>query len=404
MKNIDYKIDLKVPVIAETQLMVAGAGPAGLGAAVTAARQGLEVVLAESSGAPGGAAVQAEVTPFMPSHLQKPDGEHALDRPVYIEYGRRMRTYLPEEMLNARPDGEMCNDAARTVSREAAILAAEDMLLDAGVSLLYHHTLFDVVVRDGVVEYVILQSKSGLVAVKAASFIDATGDADLAAKAGCEFEYGDDDGLCQPMTLCFKLSGINRAAIPADFQLRYRAAKASGELDCPRENLLYFDTFEPDTLHFNTTRVVGKSAINGQELSEAEIEGRRQLRNVFFYLRKSMPGFEHARLRSIAPQIGIRESRRIVGRARLTAGDFKQRSKFPDAVARCNYPVDIHSSTGAGTEMIPMGHDDFYEIPYGCLIPGKVKNLLVAGRSISGDRRINSSFRVMPTAMSLGQA
>ena len=131
---------------------------------------------------------------------------------------------------------------------------------------------------------------------------------------------------------------------------------------------------------------------------------RQQIRELLDFLRKEVRGFANADIISMGQQLGIRESRRILGDFILTAEVFRNKSKFPDAIARCNYPIDIHSPSGEGTRYEPMGYDDFYEIPYRCLIPGNCRNLLTCGRIISSDHVINSSLRVMPVCCATGQA
>ena len=208
------------------------------------------------------------------------------------------------------------------------------------------------------------------------------------------------------MTLCFKLGHVAVDRVPPRdvINTRYRAAVARGEIECPRENVLIFNWLEPDVLHFNTTRVVRHSAVDGKDLSAAELLGRRQLRQYLTFLRREIPGFEQATIRSIGHHIGVRESRRIVGRARLEREAFTARRKFPDAIARVSYGIDIHNPDGTGTEIEYMTPGEWYEIPYGCLLPADVDNLLVAGRPISVDHAIHSSMRVMPPAVSIGQA
>ncbi|MCK5845605.1 MAG: FAD-dependent oxidoreductase, partial [Victivallales bacterium] len=143
---------------------------------------------------------------------------------------------------------------------------------------------------------------------------------------------------------------------------------------------------------------------NGKELSDAELEGRKQLRQYFDFLRSEIPIFEHCRVHSIATQIGIRESRRIRGNAYLTREDFTNASKFEDAIARVHYPIDIHSPTGAGTEITTLEPGEWYDIPYGCIVPSKINNLLMGCRAVSLDHAIHSSMRVMPPVVSIGQA
>jgi len=413
--NCEFKFEGQIPVIEEADVLVVGGGPGGIGAAVMAARAGAKTVLAERYSMPGGMASMGEVHPFMVNHFNPTskdngwmaNGELCMDRPVYLEWTKRIVSYLPPE-LRAKAEGD--NDAARHISRsiskDAAALAAEDLCLEAGVKTLYHHTLVGSQVKDGKIQFAIFHSKSGFVAIKAKAYVDCSGDADLAALSGCEFEMGGPSGNCQPMTLCFKLSHVDRARMPKREELHalYEKAKAEGVVRCPREDVLHFECYDNDIVHFNTTRVIGKSGVDGKALSEAEIEGRRQLREYLAWFRSSVPGFEQAQLHSMAHHIGIRETRRVKGLAYLTRENFMKRDKFPDAIARCNYPIDIHSTTGKGTELVHIPRQEYYEIPYGCIVPKGIKNLAVGGRPISVDHAVHSSMRVMPPACSVGQA
>ncbi len=398
--SISYSLKKDLPLVAESDVLVIGGGPGGLGAAVAAARTGASVTLIERYGYLGGMAASGEVNPFMPNHAK---GE-GLDRPVYVEWVRAMGPYLPSDLRDAYLAASSA--PAPTISKDIAMLAAEDLCLAAGVKLLFHHTLADVIVKKGRIAAVVLLSKSGFVAAKAKTWVDCTGDGDLAALAGCPFEKGGPSGWSQPMTLCFKLSGVDKARCPdgAKRQELYLAAKAAGKVRCPRENVLIFNYFDADVVHFNTTRVIQKDATDGVQLSEAELEARRQLRELLAWLRESVPGYEKARIHSIAHHIGVRESRRILGRAYITRADFVACTKFRDAIARVSYPIDIHSPTGEGTEHLNVPEGEFYEIPYGCIVPRDCDNLTVGGRPISVDHAIHSSMRVMPPACSVGQA
>ena len=399
VETVDYSVKQKVPVTVKADVIVIGGGPGGLGAAVASARNGADTMLIERYGCLGGMASVGEVFPFMANHL---DGK-TLDKPVYVDWVDAMRKYQPDY------DGKRDEDVETSrgsFSKDTAMLAMEDLCLEAGVRLVYHHNLFDTIVKDGKIEAAILFSKSGLTAAKAKVFIDCTGDADLAAKAGCECEYGNEEGLCQPMTLCFKISGIDPDRFPErpPINALYDEAKAKGEINCPRENVLWFYTPEKDVIHFNTTRVVKKSAINGMELSEAEIEARRQLRDYFRFFKKYVPGCENIRIHSIAHHIGVRESRRVVCKDYIGVEAFEQAKKYPDGIAKVRYPIDIHNPSGSGTIIKAIGEKDWYEIPYGCLVAKDVSNLLIGGRPISVDHALHSSMRVMPPACSVGQA
>ena len=156
-------------------------------------------------------------------------------------------------------------------------------------------------------------------------------------------------------------------------------------------------------VHFNTTRVVMHDPTDAESYRQAGKIARQQIRELLDFFRKKVRGFADADIISMGQQLGIRESRRVLGKFILSAEAFRNRSKFPDAIARCNYPIDIHSPNGSGTRYEPMGYDDFYEIPYRCLIPDNCQNLLTCGRIISSDHVINSSLRVMPVCCATGQ-
>ena len=398
METLKYRLEKEIPILADVDLLVVGMGPGGLCAAVTAARQGLTVAAAEHYGSPGGMANVGEISPFMPNHC----GSEPLDRPLYIEWVNRMRNYLASPL----PPTAVKRGDDRSIPRYYAMLATEDMLLEAGVKLFYHHTFFDVVKEGKRISAVIFTGKSGLSAIRAKMVIDSTGDGDVAAGAGCDFEFGNADGYCQPMTLCFKLSHVDRSRTPDHRTISelYCRAKEAGKIDCPREDVLFFSDFDGDVVHFNTTRVIQHDGTNAEELSEAEIIARKQMREFLVFLRASVPGYEQAEIQSVASQIGVRESRRILGLEYLTIEAFERRAKFPDAIARVNYPVDIHNPSGSGTDLRMLGADEYYEIPYGCIVPPSVENLLMGCRAISVDHALHSSMRVMPPVCSIGQA
>jgi hypothetical protein len=189
-----------------------------------------------------------------------------------------------------------------------------------------------------------------------------------------------------------------------DIGLLFEAAKQAGRVRCPREDVLFFHTLNPGVVHFNTTRVTGLSATSGDDLTAAEMEARRQAHELARFLTSEVPGFERAYLQQCAAQIGVRESRRIRGHYVLTAEDVLGARKFHDAIARSNYPIDIHSPTGAGTDIRSVPAGDYYEIPYRCLLPQGMDNLLVAGRSVSATHEAQASLRIMPTCFAMGEA
>ena len=401
MKTIKYAQEQEIPVIDSVDGLVIGGGPGGLGATVMAARQGVKTMLVERFGCMGGMAFHGEVNPFMYNHVNS----CSLDRPVFIDWCTAMQKYLsPAEAERIPYDS---NYGMTLVSKEFAMLAMEDLVLDSGAKILYHHTISDVVMDENKnIKYAIFQSKSGRIAIESKVFIDCTGDGDLAAIANCEYELGDENNVCQPLTTCFKLGNIDRSNIPdkKTINLLYEEAKAKGEIDCPRKDVLFFTAIDQDVLHFNTTRIVNKSAINSLELSEAEIEGRRQIRQFINFLRKNVPGFENATIRSVAPTVGIRESRRIKGIAYQTQEDFFNRAKYEDGIAKCNYTIDIHGANNGADHIVRMDRTQWYEIRFGTLVAADCNNLLIGCRALSVDHTLHSSIRIMPSICSIGQA
>lgn len=402
MQTINYN-GKDIPVTATADVVVTGGGPGGVCAAVSAARHGADTVLVERYGAPGGMASFGEVSPMMPNHACG----RSLNAGIYMEICRRMWTYLPPAQRSAPYDPELVDYHPRLIDKNAAMLTMEDLCLESGVKLLFHHTLVDVIkAEDDTIRAGVFVSKSGLSAITGKVFIDSTGDGDLAAMAGCETRFGNCEGLCQPMTLCFKLQDIDREKFPDRTTLNklYDQAKADGTVECPRENILYFETFDRDCLHFNTTRIIRKSGISGTDLSQAEIEGRRQLRQLLNFFRERVPGCREAKIASIAHHIGIRESRRIVGEIFQTQEDFFACRKYDDAIAKVHYFIDIHNPAGSGTTCHHLPDNEYYELSYRAILPKHTTNLLMGCRAISVDHELHSSMRIMPPVCAIGEA
>ncbi len=385
------------PVSLNAQVIVCGSGPAGLCAAVAAAQDGADTLLIERYGFLGGMATAGLVNPFMP----------------YYTGGKQIIEGLFQQILDRldavggwshRQDDWTRSDA---FDPEIMKLVAQDMLQEAGVRLRLHTMLVDAVADNGHVARILLASKSGWEAAEASLFIDATGDGDLAARAGAEYEQGrPEDGLSQPMTLMFRMTGVDEARMPSREEINalYDEAKAAGEIDNPRENVLWFYTTRPGEIHFNTTRVIRRDGTNAADLTVAELEARRQVKQMVKFLTEKVPGFANAYLSATGTQIGVRESRRILGEYVMTAEDVLGAHKFADGIARGCYPLDIHNPAGTGTVIKHLPKGESYDIPYRCLCPRGFDNLLVAGRPISATHEAHSSVRVMPIAAAVGEA
>jgi len=376
------------------QVLVAGGGPAGLAAAVAAARQGVRTALIERYGFLGGMATAGLVNPFMSWHDST---------------GRPLVAGIFQEMLDrmAALGGYGSDRAPTAFDAEVFRLAADRMCRDAGVRLRLHTLLAGAVRRGARITSVRTESKSGPEKWKATVYIDCTGDADLAFRAGVPCDHGRaGDGLAQAMTLNFRMAGVDIERMPdrAEINRAFDEAKAAGRLDQPRENVLFFHTLRPGVIHFNTTRVVAASGVSAEDLTAAEVEARRQAHELAAFLAAEVRGFERAYLEQSGAQIGVRESRRIRGDYALTGDDVIEARKFPDGIARSSYPIDIHNPAGSGTSIREVPAGDYYEIPYRCLLPVGVDNLLVAGRCVSSTHEGQASLRVMPQCFAMGEA
>jgi len=384
------------PVPLNAQVVVCGGGPAGLCAAVAAAQEGADTLLIERYGFLGGMATAGLINPFMPYYT---DGEQIIEG-LFQQIIDRLDT---AGGWSHRQD-EWARDA---FAPEIMKLVAQDMVEEAGVRLRLHTMVADARSNDGHIGQILLASKSGFERAEATIFIDATGDGDVAAAAGVPYEQGrPEDGLSQPMTLMFRMAGVDEERMPSRQEINalYDEAKATGQIDNPRENVLWFYTTRPGELHFNTTRVVKRDGTSAADLTAAEVEARRQVKQMVKFLTEKVPGFADAYLSVTATQIGVRESRRILGEYVLTAEDVLGACKFADGIARGCYDIDIHSPTGAGTVIKSLPAGESYDIPYRCLCPRGFNNLLVAGRPISATHQAHSSVRIMPIAAAVGEA
>lgn len=386
---------------------VVGGGLSGALAALAAAREGRKTLLIEKYGFLGGAAVAALVNPFM----------------HYRTANRRINNAGLFQTLLDRLDSMGALHANRTTFNEQLLcIALDDLLREAGVQVLLHAQLRAVHCAqeaDGTrISELLLQGLSGQEhKIVSSIFVDATGDGDLIALSGAPFQIGrDTDHACQPMTLCLRIGGIDMqkledAARSSGFSSYqafmndvFRQAKADGELAIPREDILSFPTMLPGVMHFNTTRVLGKNSLSSESFTEAEQEGRRQAYAFYRFLRGRIPGFEGCVLLQLAPQTGVRESRRFVGKYVLRGEDVIACRKFKSGIARACYGVDIHNPNGEGTQRQRMTGDAYHTIPMECLYSDAYQNLVVTGRPISSDHTAHSAIRVMPICASLGEA
>jgi FAD-dependent oxidoreductase family protein len=412
-------------IACDTDVLVVGGGPAGLGAALGAAQSGARVVLAERYGFLGGNATAALVMPLMSFHTSQPTKEKkGATTLLPTDHGPgeaiiagALKTLL-ERLVRAGGAIEPTLATGYVVpfDPEWFKLIALELLDEAGVQFLFH-SFASGVLGNGRVEGAVVETKSGPLALRARVTIDCTGDGDLAVQAGAPTEIGRADGLVQPMTLMFRVVEFQRAAFESYVEQHpkqwrgvhglwdlVREATAAGELRLPREDILFFATPHDEEVSVNSTRVTRVLGTDVWDLAFAEWASRKQMRQIAEFLRRYVPGFEKSYVAQSGVQVGVRETRRILGDYQLTADDVLAARKFEDAIARGAYPIDIHNPMGTGTVLKRLPPGEAYDIPMRCLMPRNTEGLLVAGRCISGTHEAHSSYRVMPIVMATGQA
>jgi hypothetical protein len=416
----------RATLAARPDVLVVGGGPAGIGAALGAARAGADVLLVERYGFLGGNATVALVMPWMSFHTRRPQppslgdvglmpSDHGIGEPVvggaHVEIVQRLVADrgavppAPETGYTVPFDPEVFKSVGLSV------------LDEAGVHYLLHtfaSGVADVGGRSGVV----FESKSGPLFVEPGAVVDATGDGDVAAAAGAQVAIGrKGDGLVQPMTLMFRMVDFDRErfgeyvrehpdqwrGVHGLWELVAEAA-AAGDLELPREDILFFGTPHEREVAVNSSRITGVLGIDAWDLTRAERVARAQVDQIAAFLRDYVPGFADSYTVQSGVSVGVRETRRILGHYVLTAEDVLTARKFDDVIARGTYPIDIHSPTGQGTELRTVPPGEAYDIPLRCLVPREVDGILTAGRCISGTHEAHSSYRVTPTAMATGQA
>lgn len=396
-----YTKDLKQKY--DVDIFIAGGGPAGVSAAVTAARLGKRVYIAEREGYFGGAATAALVPTFAPFG----DGVNVLASGIGYEIRKRVSKEYPL-------DSYWTPIAVEELKR-----AYDDVIQKSGVQFSFFTTVCDVTMNGDRIDSVVLSSKSGLFSVKAKIYIDCTGDGDLCAFAGGQFELGDEDGMVMPTTLCSLWSNIDFGKIDeTDFVQRSMLDKAFSD-----GVFTFEDRHLPGIVAICKEKGVGGGNVghvfrvnptDEVSLSQGMIMGRKNLLEYERYYKEYLHGYENMMLAQTGTTLGIRESRRIVCDYTLSAEDFVKRAVFEDEIGRYCYPVDIHvmSPTKAEYDRFLKEYEqdyvydtgESYGIPYRSLIPVSFSNVLVAGRCIGSDRKMQSSVRVMPGCYITGQA
>lgn len=404
-------------------VVIGGAGPSGICAALSAKRCGAQVLLIEDTALLGGSNILSLVGPLMTYHN--------MDQQVIGGIANEIVERLIKEKgsLGHLDDPLGFCSTVTPIDPEALKKLYFELIEENHIDLLLHTKIIDATIQDGMIKSITIANKKGLSKIKAKIFIDATGDGDLAVYAKAQYQIGRDcDHLCQPMTMPFIVGNVDMEALrkamqknPENFVLRdnydfkylgisgffaeVQLAKANHDFDIERDRVLLFENVKPHEVTVNMTRVLGKSALDPIDLTKAEVEGRKQITKTLKFLQKYIPGFANSYLLQTPYQIGVRESRHIVCEYMLTKDDVYNHQRFSDAICVSAFPMDIHSPDGASLEVDEKASSNnlAFEIPLRSLLPKGLKNLVVTGRIIGATHEAAASLRVSPVCMALGE-
>jgi len=403
LKNADIALNENYDVI------VCGGGPAGCTAAIAAAREGAKTLLLEASGMLGGMSTLGMVNGWSPIH----DGIRNIHQGIA---GRIIET-LKAQM----PGADFSKKKWLPIDAEKLKVIYDDMVTGSGADVLFHSHVCGLEMKDERnIDVVLVANKAGLTAYRAKVFIDCTGDADLYAWAGKEYHKGDEEGNLQATTLCFVVSNIDEEALEHMDEpywngegLKKHALlhkiMAEGKYDIPDDHIVY-RKIGPGTFSFNAGHVYDVDATDPASVTKGTMAGRKRawaIKNA--YTEYAPETYGQSVMTQTAPSLGLRESRRIIGDYTFTMMDYLNRQSFPDEVLRGKYHIDVHEEVVGmvrDTTVIyeHYGVGESYGVPYRCMCPRDLDNVLVAGRTISSDRITNGSLRVMPCCLSEGEA
>jgi len=398
----------QIPVILDTDVAVAGAGPAGVVAAIAAAREKTKVVLVERFGSLGGNLTIGLNT--------KPSGPLLGGIPREIWDAARSINAAGADFVATLPHGEISLTSPSDPELTKIILM--NMCLQAGVELLFECQVVAPIIDNHEITGLIIEGKGGRQAICAKVIIDATADGDVAALAGAPFQVGSQDGEMQPVSLYFKMNGVDLKKLvqwarehPEDITERYisdtnvsyglwisgftkllREFQNRTGITLQRENITLKTAYGNLEVFVNATRVRGVSGLSVLDISKSIAECYRQIEAYAKFLKECIPGFENSYINAISPMLGVRETRHILGGYCLTGDDVLNDIHFEDSIAVDMAALDIHDVSGA---LVRFEGACPYEIPYRCLVPQNVEQLLVAGRCISVDHVAHGRTRNM---------
>jgi len=400
----------ETPVLGEFDVVVLGGGPAGIAAATAAARAGRSTMLVERYGFLGGMGTAAGVTNFCGLHANVYGNVRQVVRGIADDLLARIDRLgglnAPHSLFGGKIKAQAYDNAAYKI-------AADDLVLSSGAKLLFHAHAAGVVMRsERAIDALLVETKSGRRAIVASIYVDCSGDGDLCAWAGAPYEKGDVAGVMLYPSTMFRINGVDPVkagnawdtfgALFAEAERRGRRFPRKAPIIRPQKNNVEWRANVTQLANPDGSPIDGTDAL---QLSYGEIEGRRQIVDVFRFLREAAPGFANAYILEIAPQVGIRETRRIIGDYQLTASDVLECASFDDTIGVNGWPIEAHVAGDVVFEWPDIPNvRGFNHLPYRMLLPLSVDNLLVAGRCASMTHKGQSAARVSGACFVMGHA
>jgi hypothetical protein len=421
MDHLPFTSD--IPVGKAYDVVVCGGGPSGVAAALAARRSGLTTLLVEGMGQLGGVGTSAGVHILLGGRTM--DSRHQCVGGVFLEVCRELirrgggvdPETIPDETYSPFGwYGRGTLTAGFTFEPIAMIALLDELMVDAGVDVLFFTHVVGPRVEGGRISHVVVHNKSGLTAYPARAVIDATGDADVAARAGCPFVKGrESDGLMTPATLMFTVDRVDQDAL-RDYIYEHKSPRlrelitelrAKGEWPFPYDIFISLQSPERGTFIINTTRICDVDGTDGVSMTSGMLRGRKELHQLFAVMRRRIPGFAGSRIMAVSPMLGVRETRRIIGQSTLTVTQVRAKTEFADNVGWSGYAWDLPDPKRPSHQPMYEAHIEppyLTPIPYGTLVPQVVDNLICPGRAISIERDVMGPLRVMAPCYAMGEA